>query len=408
MTAKREFLLYHALALAAVCCQATSATMLRYFPNHVPPSLKMAWRLWWMGLLQLPLAYLEWRRLTSAERASFARNLPPLLMLAPILALNYVLYAIAVDSTSLLHAFLLSSTINLQMVCATCAGVLLLKGRGGGGGGAQGGEGLRAGLTARDAAAEDAAGLAEWAGVVSTLDMPPTAPLEAPPPPPPPPPSPAPPAEAPHPALTLRALFFGAGALAPPSALEVLGTLVGFAASAVIISESVAGAAAAGAPAGAAARAVTAGGDVAALACASAAAAFLVLFARVRAGGVPPFCAMVPLNLAASALLAGGAPLCCGAGSLLGGSFESPLVAGLIAAQVLVPGIGGWGLMLLSLRRVTPLTMATLQLLQTPIGSGLGAALGTLAEPTPTALAAGAFVLAGAALVVAGGARRAK
>jgi drug/metabolite transporter (DMT)-like permease len=138
-----------------------------------------------------------------------------------------------------------------------------------------------------------------------------------------------------------------------------------------------------------------------------------VLFSRVRASGLPPFCAMVPLNLAASVLLAGGAlaggaPFCCGAGSLLGGSFESPLVAGLVGAQVLVPGIGGWGLMLLSLRRVTPLTMATLQLLQTPIGAALGYALGTLAEPTPNALAAGAFVLAGAGLVVAGGARRGK
>jgi hypothetical protein len=66
-------------------------------------------------------------------------------------------------------------------------------------------------------------------------------------------------------------------------------------------------------------------------------------------------------------------------------------------------GAGG----LLSLRRVTPLAMATLQLLQTPIGSALGYALGALAEPSPTALVAGVFVLAGAGLVVAGGARRA-
>jgi hypothetical protein len=186
--------------------------------------------------------------------------------------------------------------------------------------------------------------------------------------------------------------------------------LVGFAASAVIISESVAGAAVVGAPA--AARAVTAAGDFAALVCATAAAAFLVLFSRLRAFGVPPFLAMLPINLAASVLLAavslaGGAPFCCGVGSLLGGNFSSPLVAGLVGASVLVPGLGGWGLMLLSLRRVTPLAMATLQLLQTPIGSALGYALGALAKPSPTALVAGVFVLAGAGLVVAGGARRA-
>jgi hypothetical protein len=367
-----------------------------------------------MAALQVPLAWLEWRRLSPAERAPLIGNLLPLLSLAPVLAFNYFSYALAVDTTSLLHAFLLSSTINLQMVCVACAVVLVLRLRGGGS------DGLRVALTARDAAAEDAAGLAEWAGAVSALDMPSLPPspkpqpleLETPPREPPPrepPPLHAAPLAAPQPPLTLRALFFGAGVPAAPSALEVAGTLVGFSASAVIISESV-GASSAGAP-GAAARAATAGGDVAALACATAAAAFLVLFARVRAAGVPPFCAMVPLNFLASALLAGvalagGAPACCGAGSLLGGSFESPLVVGLLGAQVLVPGIGGWGLMLLSLRRVTPLTMATLQLLQTPIGSALGYGMGTLAEPTPTALAAGAFVLAGAALVVAGGSRR--
>lgn len=375
----------------------------------------MVWRLFWMAVLQAPLAYVEWRGLSPLARASFLRNLFSLLALSPILALNYSTYSIAVDSTSLLHAFLLTSTINIQMVCATCAAVLVLRLRGGG---AFGGEGMRAGLTARDAAVDDAAGLAEWAGVVSTLDMPPSLPATpAPPPPSPPPPqsqsqTPTAPAEQPASlaALTLRALFLGSSAPSPPSVLEVGGTLVGFAASAVIISESVAGAAVVGAPA--AARAVTAAGDFAALVCATAAAAFLVLFSRLRAFGVPPFLAMLPINLAASVLLAavslaGGAPFCCGVGSLLGGNFSSPLVAGLVGASVLVPGLGGWGLMLLSLRRVTPLAMATLQLLQTPIGSALGYALGALAEPSPTALVAGVFVLAGAGLVVAGGARRA-
>ena len=89
MPQNREFFVYHVAAVLAVCCQATSASILRHFPDSIPPALKMCWRLFWMAALQVPLAWLEWRRLSPAERAPLIGNLLPLLSLAPVLAFNY-------------------------------------------------------------------------------------------------------------------------------------------------------------------------------------------------------------------------------------------------------------------------------------------------------------------------------
>jgi drug/metabolite transporter (DMT)-like permease len=415
---------YHLLAIVSVCARSVSPVLIRLLPNEVPSLLKMVWRLLLMTTMQAPVAIFEFRALSGEARARYWRRLPLICSLGFAVALNYGAYGLAVDNTSIAHALLLGSTAPLMLVCASLfsvgvASIIVLRSKGAVKQTVVNDKSIedRAVLTSAaalslvtvddrtldsaDADCERVGGIngishhvpvmpditsERNVGVQSTLDKEvetrgegdsrareihadPTAHA-------PQQPLATPSLARPVKGGTWRAIamfMYGPDGPEAPSILEVVGTVVGFAATLALIAETPT--VSNGASTSDAAIDPSFFGDAAAVAGAMGMAVFLSLTSRLRQGALatPAFLVMAPVNLCgaliifAYELVLGETSVCCG-GTSLAGVFASWRVFGVAASTALIPGMLGHALMGIAMRVVTPLEYSTLSLAGPVIG----------------------------------------
>ena len=442
----RAVALGYAAACVSTVAMSASPTLIRLMPSETPSLLKMCWRLVVLVVLQIPLAALEWRALSAARRTRVREHAKHSLLLGALVAMNYATYALAVDTTSLVHAMLLTSMTPLMFIvaAATSATALTLFVR------RKGNEPLVSDAASANSAlcADNAALVAVGADKVddsAVSDWHAVLPIGAPPLPPGITPDLGPPnssamaviAATELSAASPTAVVAGGGAAAGapvataspalevaaplttrsifarlilasrfPSALELVGAALGIAAAAAII---LVGADSADAPL---ARPATLLGDLVAVLCACSFCLYISVSAVLREAGTPTFLLLLPANgvaallLAAVLLLSGSAPACCaGAAGLVDGWASSGTTFGVVIAMGVIPGLIGHGGMTLALTVVAPLSISLIGLNQIWIAVVFGAAVGAQGMPSAATLAAAPFVVGAAVLAILGNER---
>lgn len=357
-----------ALAVAVVAC--SSGGIWFSLLSSTPPILKASWRLVLTGLLQLPPFLAQYRSLArgDAARLSSWRGRVPLMLLTGVfLAVHFGSWSVSINLTSLSHSLLFVSTTPFLITCtllARWAVARALDSCGGGGGGPQ--------QQMSPAAADGGGGVSALSDAASSPSC--------------------------RGACSLRDVF-PASSL-PPTALEIVGVLLGIGASAGL-AFSVADEDAAS---GAIGVAPSLGGDAVATIGAATMGLYLAVGSRLRRD-MPLFLYAFPVT-AAAGVASAVASLAFEPGVSLFGPVSSPSsyfgflgggpIFGVAFGAAAVSGILGHTMANFALGRISSLVVSVCLLLEPVIGSILGAAVGVQGVPGGGTIGFGVLLMLGA------------
>lgn len=381
--------LYGFLAVA-ILSSSTGTTWFALL-KPTPALVKAHWRMTITALIQTPLMIRELRAMSTETYTRWKTALPLILLTGFDLGLHFSSVATSVDHTSLAHCILLVNVAPLFLVAVAITRYAVSRAMYGPAQFQQLQEDKDSSVSSLSSSSLSNSGSS---GAVSK-----------------PAPSASTSSSSSSSSSGWRSLLSPARSL-PPTLLESVGTILSFAGVALLVSSATdaAGSGSGGSGAGglvAGESQVTVYGDVVGLLGSATLAAYFAVGARVRKW-CPLFSWMCPLHIAASAftgtcalLFVDGATVSTDGNGLLGWMGDVTRFGYSLGAAVF-PGMLGHAISNLVLKHLSALTVSVAMLLQPPIGSVIGYAVGVQGVPSALTAVAAPIILYGAFLVTTG------